>query len=76
MSDHPYRHPPQFAGRYEGCVLDYAGNCSRWNHDHAPAVAVDHDSEGVGTGAGGGATGQDTGTAWDNRSVDCPEASG
>jgi len=29
---------------------------------------------GVGTGAGEGATGQDTGTAWVTRSVDCPEA--
>jgi hypothetical protein len=28
----------------------------------------------VGTGAGEGATGQDTGTAWVTRSVDCPEA--
>jgi hypothetical protein len=37
-------------------------------------AARDHDSGEVGTGAGDGATGQDTGTAWVNRSTDCPEA--
>lgn len=40
-----YQHPPQFSGRYEGCVLDGAGNCSRWNHDHPPAVAADLTAE-------------------------------
>jgi len=40
----------------------------------AVAARASTDREGVGTGAGEGATGQDTGTAWVTRSVDCPEA--
>jgi hypothetical protein len=64
------------ARRYRLAWLSAQRRANRgWLNYHAAIGILDAtDREGVGTGAGEDATGQDTGTAWVTRSVDCPEA--